>query len=302
MIITPAALAAAFVGFKKHFQDGQTSVEPMYLKVASHVPSSTSSNTYAWLGKVPGMREWVGNRQLNNMAAHAYSILNKHWESTITVGRDEIEDDQLGIYAPMMKELGHAAKLHPDKMVFPLLKAGFDDLCFDGQPFFDTEHPVNATADGTGAVTATSNMLEDAAYTGEAWYLMDASRAIKPIIFQQRKAPKFEQMTDSKDEQVFMSNEYRFGVDCRDNVGFGFWQMAFGAKAALTYDTVWAAYASMRSLTADGGDKLGIRPTILVVPVSLEQAARRLIDREKLDNGESNELYKKFEIVVPDYL
>jgi len=302
MIITPAALAAAFVGFKKHFQDGQTSVEPMYLKVASHVPSSTASNTYAWLGKVPGMREWLGDRQLNNLAAHGYSIINKDWESTISVGRNEIEDDQLGIYAPLMKELGHAAKLHPDQMVYPLLKSGFTDLCYDGQPFFDTEHPVNATADGTGAVTATSNMVEDAAYTGEAWYLMDASRAIKPIIFQQRKAPKFEQMTDSKDEKVFMSKEFRFGVDCRDNVGFAFWQMAYGAKAALTYDALWAAYTAMRSLTADGGAKLGIRPTILVVPVSLERAARRVIDREKLDNGESNELYKKFEIVVPDYL
>ena len=84
--------------------------------------------------------------------------------------------------------------------------------------------------------------------------------------------------------------------------GNAFWQMAYGAKAALTYDTLWAAYTAMRSLTADGGAKLGIRPTILVVPVSLERAARRVIDREKLDNGESNELYKKFEIVVPDYL
>ena len=251
---------------------------------------------------MPGMREWIGDRQLNNMAAHGYSITNKHWESTVTVNRDHIEDDQLGIYAPMMQEIGHASKLHPDKMVYPLLKLGFADLCYDGQPFFDTEHPVNNTADGSGTDTLASNMMEDGAYTGEPWYLLDTSRAIKPIIFQQRKAPKFEQMTDGKDERVFTANEYRFGVDCRDNVGFGFWQMAFGAKAALTYDSLWTAYMSMRSLTADGGDKLGIRPTMLVVPVTVEKAARRLIEREFLENGQSNELYKKFEIVVPDYL
>jgi len=302
MIITPQAITNLFTGLKKHFQDGQSQAKPQYTKVATVVPSTTKSNTYGWLGKFPGLKKWIGDRDLKNMKAHSYSVTNEKFESSVVVSKDDIEDDEIGIYAPLAQEAGRASEVHPDELVFPLLKAGFVDVCYDGQPFFDDEHPVHENTDGTGAVVATTNMLVDGAYTGEAWYLLDTTRAIKPLIFQQRKKPEFKQMTDAKDEAVFMRDEYRFGVDCRDNAGFGFWQMAFGAKADLTYENLWEAYTAMRSFKSDGGRPLGIRPVMLVVPVSLEQKAIKLIDREKLDNGESNELYKKFEIVVPDYL
>lgn len=302
MIITPASISALFTGFKKNFQDGQQEAKPMYKKVATVVPSGGKSNTYGWLGKVPSLREWIGERQVNNLKAHGYVITNKPWESTVGIDRDEIDDDEIGVYAPIFQEMGRAADIHPDELVYPLLANGFTELCYDGQPYFDDEHPVAENADGTGNNTPTSNMLVDNAYNGDAWYLMDTTRAIKPVIFQQRKKPVFTRMNATTDEAVFTSKLFRFGVDCRDNVGFSFWQLAFGAKADLIYDNLWAAYSALRSFTADGGRKLGVRPVTLVVPVSLEQKARKLIDRERLENGESNELYKKFEIVVPDYL
>jgi len=302
MIITPQVIKNLFTALKKHFQDGQAEAEPQYMKVATVVPSTTKSNTYSWLGKFPKLQEWIGTRQLQNMQLHAYTLANKTFESTVVVDKEDIEDDEIGVYAPLAQEAGRAAMAHPDELVFDVLRKGFTELCYDGQPFFDDEHPVNDQADGEGADTPVSNMLVDGAYSGEAWYLLDTSRAIKPLIFQQRKKPMFTQMTDSKDESVFMQKQFRFGVDCRDNAGYGFWQMAFGAKTALTYDTLWTAYTTMRGYTADGGRKLGIRPMVLVVPTSLEQAALRIVNRERLNNGESNELYKKFEIVVPDYL
>lgn len=302
MIITPANIKALFTGFKKHFQDALGEAEAMYGKIATTVPSTSKSNTYGWLGKFPALQKWVGDRAIKSMKAHGYAIVNETFESTVGVDRNDIDDDEIGIYAPMFQEMGRAAAIHPDELVFPLLKEGFTKLCYDGQPYFDDEHPVTENVDGTGAVGQLSNMHVNPEYTGEAWYLMDTTRAIKPIIFQQRKKPVFTQMTDSNDEGVFMRKEYRFGVDCRDNVGFSFWQMAFGVKDDLTYDNLWAAYSTMRGFVADGGRKLGIRPVTLVVTTQQEKAARKLIERERLDNGESNELHKKFEIVVPDYL
>ena len=38
------------------------------------------------------------------------------------------------------------------------------------------------------------------------------------------------------DEAVFTRKEFRYGVDCRDAAGFGFWQLAFANKRALTPD------------------------------------------------------------------
>ena len=44
---------------------------------------------------------------------------------------------------------------------------------------------------------------------------------------------EFVPMTKPDDEGVFTRAEYRYGTDGRCNVGYGFWQMAFGSKATL---------------------------------------------------------------------
>lgn len=65
-----------------------------------------------------------------------------------------------------------------------------------------------------------------------AWFLFDTSRAIKPLIFQQRKKPEFVSMDATNDQNVFMKKQYIYGVDCRDNAGFGLWQLAYGSTGA----------------------------------------------------------------------
>jgi phage major head subunit gpT-like protein len=87
-------------------------------------------------------------------------------------------------------------------------------------------------------------------------------------------------MNKMDDEAVFTSNQYRFGVDMRCNVGYGFWQMAFAVKAELNAENLKAARAAMRGFKADGGKPLAITPDLLVVPTSLEDKARILLERE----------------------
>ena len=223
MIITPDTLKALFTGFKKNFQDGLQMADSQYKEIATVIPSSTASNTYGWLGQWPAFREWVGDRVFQDMKAHGYAITNKHFESSVKVNRNDIEDDNVGIYAPMMTEMGRASAVHPDELVFALLKNAHATLCYDGQNFFDNDHPVYEKVDGTGQSTTVSNI-----FTGldDAWYLLDTSRALKPLIYQERKPKQFTAMTAATDEGVFMRNEYRYGVDGRCNVGLGFWQMA----------------------------------------------------------------------------
>lgn len=158
MIITPDTLKALFTGFKKNFQDGLTMAETQYSQIATVIPSSTASNTYGWLGQWPAFREWVGDRVFKDMAAHDYSIKNKHFESSVKVNRNDIEDDNIGIYAPMMTEMGRASAVHPDELVFALLKNAHATLCYDGQNFFDIDHPVYENVDGTGTAAMVSNL------------------------------------------------------------------------------------------------------------------------------------------------
>lgn len=300
-IVTPALVTALLTNWKGDFQGAMESAKPQWDKVATPINSTTKSNTYAWLGKFPTFREWVGDRVINDMQAHGYTIVNKKFETTVGVARDDIEDDEVGIYTPMMQEMGRAAAIQPDEMVYGLLAAGKTTLCYDGQNFFDTEHPVYPNADGTGSAVTVSNLDEPASDPGMPWFLLDTSRAIKPIILQNRRLPSFIQMTKLDDEKVFTTDTFRFGVDCRRNVGFSFWQLARMSTQPLNADSLWAGITAMRGLTADGGQKLGIKPTVLVVPTGYEKAATRMLERE-LDSNSSNELKGRLELVVADYL
>lgn len=307
-IVTSEILNAIRTGFQANFEAGKTKAEPMYEKVATMVSSNTKSNTYGWLGQTPGFREWVGERVLKSIKEYGYAITNKDWESTIEVDRNDIMDDNLGVYAPLFTEMGYAASVFPDELVFPLLREGFSRECYDGQYFFDTDHPVNSNVDGSGTDTHFSNVIVDETYTGEAWFLLDTSRAIKPIIYQLRQAPNFTAMDNPNDEAVFTNKKYRYGSDLRANVGYGFWQMAVGVQKDLTYQTVWDAINLMRSFKADGGRPLGLGKNrlTLCVPSSLWQKAKQINNRERIDDGGgvqvSNELQNMFDVISPDFL
>jgi len=289
-VVTPSLLTSLMTGFKANYQAGVSMAESDYGKISTTVPSSSKSNTYGWLGQFPQFREWAGDRVINDISASGYEITNKDYESTIGVKRTDIEDDNLGIYSPLFTEMGRAATAHPDELVFSLLAAGFATNCYDGQYFFDTDHAV-----GAGSV---SNIQ---AGTETPWYLLDTSRAIKPLVFQERKKAEFVSMTKSDDENVFTANQYRYGVDSRCNVGYGFWQMAFGSKAALTGANFNDAFSSMASFKSDEGRPLGIKPSILIVPPTLRAAALEIINAETI-GGTSNTNRGAVDVVVSPWL
>lgn len=298
MIINKGNLTALFVAFKAAFAAGLRQAPSQYQSLVTVVPSSTSAEEYGWLGAFPNMREWLGDRVVNGMATHGYTIRNRSFEMTVGVPRPAIEDDQYGIYSPMMTEMGRAAAAHPDQLVFGLLKNGASTLCYDGQNFFDTDHPVLA-ADGS---IATQSNWDNNSGSGTAWYLLDTSRALKPIIFQDRKRPNFVAKTGETDDNVFDRNEYVYGVDSRCNVGFGFWQLAYGSRKTLDETNLIAAYTAMTERLGDHGRPLGIKPTKLVVPPSLEFAARKLVNATTLANGADNVLKGLVEVEVSAWL
>ena len=298
-ILNSATLDALFTGYRDDFQRVLEATPHDWRRVASLVPSSSKSNTYGWLGQFPVFREWVGDRVMNDIKAHGYEIVNKTWESTVGVSRDDVEDDNVAVYQPLFAEMGRAAASHPDELVFSLLAAGASTICYDGQNFFDTDHPVYPNHDGTGVAASVSNDLGGA---GTPWFLLDTSRAIKPIIYQERRAPELQAMTDLGDEGVFMENEYRFGASIRSNVGFGLWQLAVRSAQTLNPTNYAAARGALMGFKADGGRPLGIRPTLLVVPVSLESNAWAVLKAERDASGASNVYHNTADVVVTPWL
>ena len=142
MIINSQNLRGIFIGFNTLFNKALEEVQPLYTKVATVTPSTTDSETYAWLGDVPGMREWIGDREIQNLTAADYTIKNKDFELTVGVPRNAIEDDKIGVYNPSVQMLGQSAAIHPDELIFSLLKDGFTAKCYDGLPFFSSAHKI----------------------------------------------------------------------------------------------------------------------------------------------------------------
>ncbi|MCG9111156.1 Mu-like prophage major head subunit gpT family protein, partial [Laribacter hongkongensis] len=95
------------------------------------------------LSSFPRMRKWIGEKAVKALAASQYTIVNDDWEATVEVDRNDIKDDQLGIYRPQAEMAGFSAKQLPDEIIFDLVSQGFTRPCYDGQYFFDTDHPVN---------------------------------------------------------------------------------------------------------------------------------------------------------------
>lgn len=291
MIINRTSLAALTQGFTAAFNKAFEATEAHVDKIASIMPSSGSEDNHCWIGSVPAMREWVGQRVVSNVEAFAYTIKNRTFESTISVSRNDIEDDKIGVYAPLLQNLGMLSKTHPDELIFGLMKAGFTSKCYDGQYFFDADHLVN------GASVSNAQ-----AGTEAPWFLLDTSKLVKPFIFQKRRDYKLTAMDRPEDENVFMRNEYIYGVDARVNAGYGLWQFAFGSKAELTEENYAAARAAMRSFKTDNGRPLHVSPTVLVVGPSNEDAARKLLIAQQNSAGASNVYAGSAELIVSSWL
>lgn len=110
----------------------------VHKQVSITVPSTKNKESYAWLGQLPKMREWLSERVLNGLLEHDFEIINKDFESTLEVDRNAIDDDQYGQVKVQAQMLGQEARRYYDEYFVSILEG--NGLCYDGQNFFDTDH------------------------------------------------------------------------------------------------------------------------------------------------------------------
>lgn len=158
---TPKLLEA---GLKTVFFEAYDSSIGDWERIATVVPSEQDTETYAWLGSVPKMREFKDERLPAGLLEHEYSIKNKTWEASIAVERAAIEDDLYGQIKLRVQGLARETKRHIDELVFSMLADGFTTTCHDGQYFFDTDHSEgdSGTQSNKGTDDLSSIALQDA--------------------------------------------------------------------------------------------------------------------------------------------
>ncbi len=156
MKVTSEILNTISAGIKTTFKETFNKTDTFYKKVAMVVPSSNAQETYAWLSKFPRMRKWIGDKTIHKLSKQGYSIVNEDFEGTIEVKRNDIEDDNIGQYTVMSKQIGWSAAQLPDELTAQLINEGEKHKCYDEKPFFSKSHPVEIS----GKKTTVANLHE----------------------------------------------------------------------------------------------------------------------------------------------
>ncbi|MDB1109715.1 Mu-like prophage major head subunit gpT family protein [Pseudomonas extremaustralis] len=283
MDLNSANLQALFKGYKTNFQAGFASLGDngaLYEQFCTVVPSTNAAEVYPFLKSLPRMREWIGDRVIHSLEGGDFSIKNRKFELTEGVSRDAIEDDSYGLYAPVYQEFGRSSREHPNELAVEVLAN--NPKCYDGSRLFGNHGVIN----DKGREAAVSN---DIGGNGPAWYVMDLTRVIKPVVFQNRRDYDFKALTDLNSQQVFMTDKFLFGVDARVNAGPGLWQLIVRCQEPFNAETYEAARARLQELKGDHGRQLALRHSHTMVPSGMEGAALRVLNNAQAANGATNE-------------
>ncbi len=299
-------IRALFVTYKGVFQGALSGFVGRWDKISTKVQSTSTVNVYGWLGQSATFREWVGPRVVQAITTFGYTVPNKTKEMTVSIKREDVEDDNLGIYTPLVADMGQETVRDIDQLVFGALKA--NGTCYDGLTYFHAAHPATFGDDGTPITTAGAptfaNVLlpADGETAVAAWYAMDTSRVIRPVIYQERKAAVFVSKTDLTSENVFNENEFVFGADKRDNVGYSLPQFCIKCTAPLNAENFTKARSMLESMEGDQGKPLGLSLTTVVAPPELRADVDATINVQFNAAGASNPLFHAADTIITPYV
>lgn len=167
MDINSANLEALRKTYNTAWQAGVAVAAPVSIDfLFRDFPSTTAANFYAWLEQIPGFREWVGDRLFKNVRSQKFEIINRDFEDSVSMGRNEIEDDQYGVYTPLVQMMGEAWQLLKREIVLEVLTT--NPVCFTGKAFFADDHAYGDNTIDNVTTLALSETTFNAAFLAAA--------------------------------------------------------------------------------------------------------------------------------------
>ncbi len=285
------------------FKELHSAEDDMVAMLAMRTQSSAAEEVVSWLGALEGMKEFLGEIQVNNFKAHNYTIPNKEWYDAVGVKQADIERDEaggIGLYAPRFQIMASMARQHEGERLAFLLCNGFAApyTCYTGKPFFATDHDPLGNGNtfsnkGTKKLSrdnfraARKNLRQRKSATGHAlklgkkmvlivgaenealgleilnaerlangatnvdrgtarlevwpeidvinpnaWFLIDESTPMKPLIVQDEKAVDLIAQDKLTDDCMFENHEARYQAYKRQGFGYGMPEVIYGSNGA----------------------------------------------------------------------
>jgi phage major head subunit gpT-like protein len=139
MDINRANMQALFTGYNRIFMDAfQSYVDTTYAQFVGEVNAGTNQIDMPMLEQLTGMREWQDVRQIKNLKSEKLTIKARYFEDTVGVKREDVEDDQYGLYNSLFQTMAMNAANLPNDITNELLAAAGSAKWLDGAAFFGT--------------------------------------------------------------------------------------------------------------------------------------------------------------------
>lgn len=168
MNITASNLDAIFKAFQTKFNEAQNAAQTRAFPndlipadIAIDFIGGGSATQHSWLEQLHGIHEWVGERVLNNAELGKLTVVNRDFENTVKVSRNEIEDDQYGVYSPLIGMMGADAENLWKKLAIEALIGNGDWA--DGNPFFCSGRVLGKSTFTNAVTTAFTKAAVEAA-------------------------------------------------------------------------------------------------------------------------------------------
>ena len=148
--------------------------------ITSVLPSEGKDEKYGFLGDIPAVTEWIGDKTTGHIKDHDYTLTNKNYAVAINIDRNEINDDRMGILRPRIAQMVSAMQQHKWQLVIDQITAGETNLAYDGGAFFATHTSPNLDnlLGGTSSTLATIKTDIYAAKAAMMEFVSDQSKVM----------------------------------------------------------------------------------------------------------------------------
>lgn len=258
-----------FETLETSFRLGLPDVQTFYPGFTTSVQVNTATAIHRWLQQHAQLREWIGERVINNLKTEGFTVTGKKWESTFGVSRRDVDTDQFGLYAPAVADQVRVAARHKDNLSIAVMEDN-TAVGYDGKVLFATDHPLNDDGD------TASNINTGGGGVGK-WYLLDSRQALQPVLIQNTDEIEQHSITNPESDHVFKFDEYLFGLRAFYTAVVGSWWSCYQSDQALNETNLDAAMVAMSDFKDKNGDPMGISPDTLMVGTKNGLNARKLI-------------------------
>ncbi len=150
--------------------------------ITSIFPSEGPDEKYGFLGDTPAVTEWIGDKTTGHIKDYSYTLTNKNYYAAISIDRNEINDDRMGILKPRIAGMVSTLQREKWALIIAQIVAGTVNLAYDGTAYFSSSH-TKPTLDnllaGTSTTIATIKTDIYSAKAGMMEFVSDANRVMR---------------------------------------------------------------------------------------------------------------------------